>query len=126
MKHRSYLFILLAAGFCLLSVSSLAVAESAGDIKARMLERLPVINDYKAQGTVGENNKGFLQVMGIDGEWSKVVAAENNDRKTVYQAIAAKAGAPAETVGARRALQIRESAAPGTWIQGKDGKWVKK
>ena len=126
MKHRSYIVIMLLSGFCLLTAAAVVSAEDAETIKTRMLQRLPVINEYKSQGVVGENNKGFLQVMGIDGEWSQVVAAENSDRKMVYQAIAAKTGASLETVGSRRALQIRESAATGTWIQTNDGKWVKK
>lgn len=125
MKHNSYIKVVLLLGFCLLVASSLALAGEA-EIKARMLERLPVINDYKAQGIVGEDNQGFLHVMGIAGEWSDVVAAENEDRKIVYQAIARKTGAVVEIVGLRRALQIRESALPGTWIQADDGKWMKK
>jgi hypothetical protein len=126
MKYRSYIVVMFLTVFCLLTAAAVVLAGDAEAIKTRMLERLPVINDYKTQGIVGENNKGFLQVMGIDGEWTQVVAAENNDRKMVYQAIAAKTGAPVEAVGVRRALQIRESAAPGTWIQTDDGKWVKK
>lgn len=126
MKHKSYIVVVLLLGLCLAAVVVPAMAADGGGIKTRMLNRLPVINDYKARGIVGETNKGFVQVMGIDGEWSEVVAAENKDRRLVYQAIAAKTGAPVETVGLRRALQIRETAAPGTWLQADDGKWYKK
>lgn len=127
MKHNLYRHItaVLLIGFCLLTASSAVLAGEA-EIKARMLDRLPLINDYKARGVVGEDSQGLLQVIGAAGEWSEVVAAENNDRKTVYQAIAGKTGAAVETVGVRRALQIRESALPGTWVQADDGKWMKK
>jgi uncharacterized protein len=124
MKHHLYNTVVLLIAFCLLAASFAVAGET--EIKARMLDRLPLINDYKARGVVGEDNHGFLQVIGAAGEWSEVAAAENNDRKMVYQAIAGKTAAPVETVGVRRALQIRESALPGTWIQADDGKWVKK
>ncbi len=126
MKRNAYIVLLALVGCCLLAPASPVSAADAGGIKARMLDRLPVIDDYKARGIVGEDNQGFLQVMGVAGEWSEVVAAENRDRQMVYQAIAAKTGAPVETVGRRRALQIREGAVPGTWLQGDDGQWYKK
>ncbi|MFP4444853.1 MAG: DUF1318 domain-containing protein [Desulfosudaceae bacterium] len=44
----------------------------------------------------------------------------------VYQAIASKLGTTVDKVGSRRALQIRENAEPGTWIQEPDGQWTRK
>ena len=41
---------------------------SAGGIKQRMIDRLPVINDLKARGIVGENNLGFLEFIGDQKE----------------------------------------------------------
>ena len=59
-------------------------------------------------------------------EERKVVEAENQDRKTVYSAIARQQGATVELVGQRRALQIAERAQAGTRIQNAEGKWLTK
>jgi hypothetical protein len=55
-----------------------------------------------------------------------VVAAENKDRQTVYQAIAKQQGTTAKLVGKRRALQIAKRAAPGEWVQDAGGNWIQK
>ena len=98
----------------------------ANDIKARMKNRLPIIKELKAQGIVGEDNKGYLQFVGGKQAKADVVAAENKDRRTVYAAIAKQQGTTAELVGQRRALQIAKRANKGEWVQDKGGKWIKK
>lgn len=110
----------------LLSLLSPALANEAAAIKARMQNRLQTINQLKAEGIIGENNKGLLEFRGDNKEQVDVIDAENNDRILVYKAIAAKTGATIEIVGSRRALQIMENADPGTWVQDADGKWKKK
>ena len=97
----------------------------ADDIKSRMVERLPVIKALKAKGLLGENNQGYLEFLGGNKEQEDIVAAENADRKTVYNAIAKQQGTTAELVGKRRALQIAEKATGGEWIQNESGKWIK-
>jgi len=123
MKQRTLTKILtfLLIGFFVLGVSAFA-----DDIKARMKNRLPVIKELKAQGIVGEDNKGYLQFVGGDKAKADVVAAENKDRKTVYAAIAKQQGTTAELVGKRRALQIAKKANPGEWVQDAGGNWTKK
>lgn len=113
----------------LLAIFSLVLLTgvSWGDnIKTRMAKRLPVIKDLKARGVVGENNQGYLEYRKGGEEQKTVVAAENADRKLVYQAIAKKQGSSAEHVGRRRALQIKEKADPGDWLQDEKGQWKKK
>ena len=101
-------------------------ALSADDIKIRMKNRLPTILELKAQGIVGENNTGYLEFIGGKREKADVVAAENEDRKTVYAAIAKQQGTTVELVGKRRALQISQKADPGAWLQDASGKWYQK
>ena len=99
----------------------------ANDIKARMQERLPTIVTLKAEGLIGENNKGYLEfVPGAAMKNDSVVSAENQDRQAVYSAIAKQQGTSAKLVGERRAIQISEKAKPGEWLQDKSGKWHKK
>jgi len=98
----------------------------ADDIKTRMKDRLPVILELKAKGIVGENNKGYLEFIGGKKEKADVVAAENEDRTTVYAAIAKQQGTTVELVGKRRALQISEKADAGDWLQDAGGNWYQK
>lgn len=98
----------------------------ADEIKARMKNRLPVIKQLKSQGIVGEDNAGFLQFVGDKKVSADVVAAENKDRQTVYQAIAKKQGTTAGLVGKRRALQNAKRAAQGEWVQDAGGNWIQR
>ncbi len=98
----------------------------ADGIKDRMRKRLPVINDLKARGILGENNQGYLAFPTGKKESQQVVDAENSDRRIVYESIAQKTGTTPEIVGQRRAIQIFENAGPGEWFQDKAGKWFRK
>ena len=99
----------------------------ANDIKARMQQRLPTIVKLKADGLVGENNKGYLEfVPGAAKKDSNTVSAENNDRQAVYGAIAKQQGTSPQLVGERRASQIGQKASSGSWLQDPSGKWHRK
>lgn len=98
----------------------------AEDIKSRMAARLPMIVELKAAGVVGENSSGYLDFVGAAREKADVVAAENSDRSSVYEAIAKQQGTSADFVGSRRAQQIAENAGAGDWLQDASGKWSKK
>jgi len=118
--------------FSLVVISILVVlcttvtSSSAEDTKSRMKERLPIIIELKEKGIVGEDNRGYLQFVGTKREKEDVVTAENNDRKSVYSAIAKKQGATVDFVGKRRAKQIAERAKKGEFLQDESGKWYKK
>ncbi len=108
-----------------LLICSLAGTALAGELKDRLIARKPAIVALLADGTVGENNKGFLDFRGAQKQ-ADVVAAENQDRAAVYQLIAKKAGTTPDMVGQRRAAQIAEAAPGGTWLQKPDGTWYQK
>jgi len=109
-----------------LAVLLLAQAGLADDIKDRMKARLPVINELKAQGLVGENNKGFLEFRGGQKPNADVVQAENADRSAVYAAIAQRQKTTPEFVGQARAAQISEKEPAGFWVQDAGGAWKRK
>ena len=101
-------------------------AYSSDGIKQRMIDRLPEINNLKDRGVIGENNLGFLEFIGNQKEKADVVAAENVDRKSVYEAIAKSQGTTVVVVGQHRAIQIADKARAGEWLQDANGKWYKK
>ncbi|WP_243546971.1 YdbL family protein [Pseudodesulfovibrio tunisiensis] len=115
------------AAYIFMVVLALALCSGpafAGNLKDRMVQRLPAINALKAQGAVGENNQGYLE--SLTGKGGDVVSAENADRRKVYQAIGRKQGVAPEFVGQRRAAQLRERARPGEKLQAPDGSWYRK
>ena len=113
----------LLAAVCLVS---LVRAEDVGAVKTRIEQRLPQVQALKAQGAVGENNRGYLEVRGGTGDAGAVVAAENQDRMVVYAEIAKRTNASADQVGRARALKIAQRSRPGEWVQDEGGSWKKK
>jgi uncharacterized protein YdbL (DUF1318 family) len=103
MKQRRITKIL---AFWVIGFFVLGVTAFADDIKARMKNRLPEIKQLKAQGIVGEDNKGYLQFVGGNKAKADVVAAENKDRKTVYTAIAKCQTAGNDSRACRKASRI--------------------
>jgi len=112
--------------YALAVVVALSCACFAQDIRSRMIERLPAIKELKMKGLVGENNAGFLEILGGAKDGEALVQAENADRKAVYEAIARREGVSVEIVGQRRALQISQTAETGEFIQDAQGAWYKK
>ncbi len=112
----------------ILIISALIIPGNApaASLKERMKARLPQIINLKAEGIIGEDNRGFLELRRQDDAAAKLIAAENQDRRTVYNAIARQQQVSPENVGQRRAAQIVDRAAAGTWLQNNQGKWYKK
>jgi hypothetical protein len=123
MRTRHTFFLILMA---VLSIMLCARNVSADDIKERMKARLPVIAELKAQGLVGENNRGYLEFRTGQKSKADIVDAENKDRLEVYKAIAARQNATPEFVGQARAAQIAGKEPAGYWIQDSGGAWKKK
>ena len=113
-------------GFALALALLIATPASAGPLQDRMKARLPEIVALKSKGVIGETYQGYLAFVGQNREGADIVAAENEDRKMLYQAIAQKTGATAEQVGRRAALKWKENLGPGEYFQNEDGSWMKK
>ncbi len=114
-----------SASLLILGLFFLVAGAFASDIKSRMMERLPVVKELKAKGVIGENNRGYLEFRGPK-ENGNVIAAENQDRKTVYAAIAKQQGVSLDVVEVHRAVMIEKKAVPGEWLQDANGKWYQK
>lgn len=115
-----------AACLALCALTVTVSAQNAGAIRQRMEQRLPQIDELKAKGAIGENNRGLLEVREAAGNAASVVADENRDREAVYGLIAQQTGATADSVGRARAKQIAANAKSGVWVQDESGAWKKK
>jgi len=127
MKRHSIFYAIIALFTLVIFTAEGNCFAGANDIKARMQQRLPTIVKLKADGLVGENNKGYLEfVPGAAKKDPNTVSAENNDRQAVYGAIAKQQCTSPQLVGERRASQIGQKASSGSWLQDPSGKWYKK
>lgn len=103
-----------------------ALAQDAG-LKQRLEQRLPALDDLRLRQVAGENNRGFLEVRGkATPEEEQLVEAENRDRTSVYEAIAARSETTKDTVGRARAKQIAAASARGVLLQDANGVWAPK
>ncbi|MFO8084247.1 MAG: YdbL family protein [Desulfobacterales bacterium] len=123
MKNRLYIFCAFVLTVFLFGLSSLSIAQ---DIKARFKDRLPQILELKDEGIIGETNQGYLDFVGPQRKMQNVVEAENKDRRIVYEEIAKRENTTVEKVGKRRALQLRDLAASGHFVQDDAGNWYQK
>ena len=124
MKTMKLLRLFILACAFLVSTFS-ASAEDLSAVRARMSQRLPQIDEMKARGAVGENNRGLLEERG-GGADAAIISSENRDREVVYAALAEQTKTTADQVARARARQIAQGSRPGVWIQGANGEWAKK
>lgn len=120
--------VILAILVAFLGTSVLSLAQESEDaLKGRMQERLAEVVALKVAGVVGENNKGFLEQRGaLNAEQTTLMNAENADRRALYNILATRLGYSVAVIGEQRAIQIRNNAAAGEWLQAPDGSWYKK
>ena len=109
-------------------LGSTVFAASMAELEKRFAERLPQLNKLKAAGKIGETSEGYVEAVDpaqLDAAGSKLVADENADRTTLYQAMAKQNNITPEAVGKGRGARNFEKAKPGESFK-KDGTWIKK
>lgn len=126
MQTSFFRLLSLVAVFALLLSATVTHAQDLGAVKARMAQRLSQLDQLKAKGALGENNRGLVEARGSDAAAGAVISGENSDREAVYAALAKQTGSSAEQVGRARAKQIAAQSATGVWVQKDDGTWAKK
>jgi uncharacterized protein YdbL (DUF1318 family) len=107
-----------------------AYAESSTDQQLRqvldsMRKRYPSLSAYKADKSIGENRRGYVEERPSprmsDAKYAKavraVIAAENADRGRLYQIRAQMDGTSVETMAIAYAKVWRDKARPGEWIE---------
>ncbi len=98
----------------------------AGGIKQRMKQRLPAIAALKTKGIIGENNRGYLGFVTKTRAKEDVIAAENKDRKKVYNHFAKQQKTTLDFVEKIQAKRKADRVHPGEFFQKPNGTWVKK
>lgn len=108
------------------------IKEMTPEIKAALEARrgrFEKLSALKAEGKIGENNRGYVEALAAGGDADEVVRAENSDRSTIYNAIIeqnALSGDGRSLVEKVFAQVQRDKAAPGDSIQDESGQWIKK
>jgi uncharacterized protein len=99
--------------------------------------RVEALNQFKAAGSVGENNQALLEVRNLEAagdlkaraELQRLVRAENADREEMFKEMAASEGVELSQLPRIRetyAGTLRDQARKGDWIQMPDGSWRQK
>lgn len=107
MKKSLYVF-LVALSFASFSASALTLAEA------------------RQQGRVGETLSGYIAALSDDSETTTLVAQINQARRENYQQLADSNGLPRDEVAKLAGQKLVSRAGPGEFVQGINGKWLKK
>jgi len=91
--------------------------------------RYSEIQRLKSEAQIGEDHQGYVLARTNAAQVAGLIASENKDRRTIYQAIVAQNG-----LGEAGMRQVEETfgevqrgkARPGDWIQDRGGRWFQK
>lgn len=138
MLKKNVLFMLGICGGILMS-STMAFSQGAKyDIKTMTPEikqalesrrdRFDQLRELKKKGVLGENNRGYIEVVVAAKDAEKIADQENSDRKLIYLAIVEQnhLGGSLDVVEKVFAQVQRENAMKGEKIQNENGQWKAK
>jgi uncharacterized protein YdbL (DUF1318 family) len=131
-----FMFLFLMAGFAgqpgTSRAASYDIQELTPAVKSALdsrRERFEQVRAYKEKGVIGENNRGYVELLSEDSDAKSLVEAENRDRRLIYKAIVEQnnlASSELEKVEQAFAQVQRDKAESGDKIQDPDGQWVTK
>ncbi|EMK5830133.1 YdbL family protein [Citrobacter sedlakii] len=84
------------------------------------------LNEARTQGRVGETLNGYLVALKEDAETRTLVKEINQARSVSYQRLAESHNIPVEEVAKMAGQKLVERARPGEYVQGINGKWLRK
>lgn len=114
-----------------------ARASEASDLKKRFETRYPVLLSLKEGGKIGETYLGYVEAVKSDYLTEKVklgeeeitvkdlLAAENKDRRRLYELLAEQYDTTSEKIAERNAKRNFEKAGAEEWLKTENG-WKKK
>ena len=105
-------------------------------LKAAMKNRFPKLKPFMQRGVIGESFNGFLVIKNATtlnlrerAIVKRLVDAENRDRKSLYNAVAAALRVPSSEISRLQQIFAKEwqkTAPTGTWIETAPGQWRRK
>ncbi|HDC1924873.1 TPA: YdbL family protein [Salmonella enterica] len=84
------------------------------------------LEEARTQGRVGETLNGYLVALKNDAETQKLVLETNLARRASYQQLADSNHLPVDEVAKMAGQKLVERARPGEYVQGINGKWMRK
>ncbi|EHM7789523.1 YdbL family protein [Salmonella enterica subsp. enterica serovar Saintpaul] len=84
------------------------------------------LDEARTQGRVGETLNGYLVALKNDAETQKLVLDINHARRASYQQLADSNHLPVDEVARMAGQKLVERARPGEYVQGINGKWMRK
>ncbi|AID24942.1 DUF1318 domain-containing protein [Salmonella bongori] len=84
------------------------------------------LDEARTQGRVGETLNGYLVALKNDAETQKLVLDINHARRASYQQLADSNHLPVDEVAKMAGQKLVERARPGEYVQGINGKWLRK
>ena len=84
------------------------------------------LNEARSQGRVGETLNGYLVALKTDAETQALVSEINKARSASYQQLAESNNSPPDEVAKMAGQKLVARAKPGEYVQGINGKWLRK
>ncbi|MCZ9097931.1 YdbL family protein [Escherichia albertii] len=84
------------------------------------------LDEARSQGRVGETLNGYLVVLKTDAETQTLVKDINEARNRSYQQLAKQNNVSTEDIAKLAGQKLVERAKPGEFVQGINGKWLRK
>lgn len=84
------------------------------------------LNEARTQGRVGETLNGYLVALKQDPQTQALVNEINKARSVSYQQLAESHNLPVDEVAKMAGQKLVERAKPGEYVQGINGKWLRK
>ena len=125
------LFVPLVYAHPILAQGKYSIKQMTPEVEAALesrKNRYEELSALKQKGIVGENNQGYVAVISSDPQAEALVAAENGDRKIIYQTIAEQNDLKDQINVIEKVFAEvqRDKAQAGEKIQSEDGQWVVK
>ncbi len=127
---KSFLMVtcLLATGISTAEAGAYDIRENTPEVQSAISgrqSRFSALKQLKAQGAIGENNRGYVDA--LDSAGSAIAQAENSDRRVLYRAIVDQNNLGAEGMDKVEMVFAevqRDKASAGEKIQDPSGKWI--
>ncbi|CAI9396709.1 MULTISPECIES: YdbL family protein [Citrobacter] len=84
------------------------------------------LNEARTEGRVGETYSGYLVALKQDAQTQALVRDINKARSVSYQQLAESHNLPVDEVAKMAGQKLVERAKPGEYVQGINGKWLRK